>query len=46
MLSILAESLLIATRIEPIHSDRRAVSKDAVLRAEPKRRWFRLSAEA
>jgi hypothetical protein len=45
MLSILAESLLIATRIEPIRDERRATTKDAILRTEPKRRWFRLSAE-
>ena len=42
MLSILAESLLIATRIEPIRDERRVSPKDVPLAAERKRRWFRL----
>jgi hypothetical protein len=45
MLSILAESLLIATRIGPIRDERRATPKDSPARTEPTRRWFRLTAE-
>ena len=45
MLSILAESLLIATRIAPIHDERNATRLITAPRAEPKRRWFRRTAE-
>jgi len=47
MLSILAESLLIATRIEPFRSPARPTGSAAARRAEvPRRKWFHFAAEA